>query len=52
MFGKTLKDKLTGKQLDRLKKWNESCWKMTVFFLMTATAFSVSFGQPWFWESR
>lgn len=50
MFGKA---KVSGKlRQERLQKWNESSWKMTVFALFSITAFLVSFGEKWFSETR
>lgn len=37
---------------ERLRKWNESCWKLTVYTFFTALAFFISFQEPWFWDTR
>ncbi|GLC47300.1 hypothetical protein PLESTB_001742600 [Pleodorina starrii] len=36
----------------KLRKWNESCWKMTVYIAFTALAFAVCWGEVWFTDSR
>ncbi|KAF6262816.1 TLC domain-containing protein [Scenedesmus sp. NREL 46B-D3] len=39
----------TDQQLEnKLQKWNESCWKMTVYTIFSAAAFLVSYQEPWF----
>lgn len=37
---------------DRFKKWNESCWKLTVFSLFTSLALAVSYGEPWLYDTK
>lgn len=44
------KDSYEGRE--RLRKWHESCWKMTVYTILTALALAVSYGEPWFSDSR
>ncbi|EFJ44272.1 hypothetical protein VOLCADRAFT_106486 [Volvox carteri f. nagariensis] len=39
-------------QARKLRKWNESCWKMTVYIAFTALAFAVCWGEIWFTDSR
>eukprot|EP00775_Hariotina_reticulata_P007298 gene7298-7511_t len=33
---------------DKLVKWNESCWKLVVYTFFSATAFLVTFREPFF----
>ncbi|GIL87382.1 hypothetical protein Vretimale_1689 [Volvox reticuliferus] len=37
---------------NKLRKWNESCWKMTVYIAFTTLAIAVSWGEVWFTDSR
>ncbi|GLI70104.1 hypothetical protein VaNZ11_014883 [Volvox africanus] len=37
---------------NKLRKWNESCWKMTVYIAFTVLATAVSWGEVWFTDSR
>lgn len=39
----------TQQQLEKkLQKWNESCWKMTVYTIFSSVAFLVTFQEPYF----
>lgn len=51
MFGNTKK---TDAQEDpeRLRKWNESFWKMSIYIIFTTTAFAVCYGEVWATDSR
>ena len=37
---------------ERLRKWNESFWKMFVFLLFSTIAVAVSYGEQWFTDTR
>ncbi|KAJ9516876.1 hypothetical protein QJQ45_027273, partial [Haematococcus lacustris] len=53
MFGKAGSGKALSKvQEERVRKWNESCWKLTIYILFTSIAISISIGEPWFWDTR
>lgn len=39
-------------QLERLRKWNESCWKGTIFSTFVIVATIVSFHEKWFTDTR
>ena len=38
--------------VEKLRKWNESSWKMTVYVIFTVLAFVVSFREKWFSDTR
>jgi hypothetical protein len=47
----------TPEQMEKkLQKWNESCWKMTVYTIFSTAALLVSYQEPWllspvrFWD--
>jgi hypothetical protein len=47
----------TPEQMEKkLQKWNESCWKMTVYTIFSTVAFLVACREPWllnpfrFWD--
>lgn len=42
------KEELAGK----LVKWNESCWKGTVYMIFSTTAFLVTFREKYFLDPR
>mmetsp|Transcript_10474 Transcript_10474/g.18301 ORF Transcript_10474/g.18301 Transcript_10474/m.18301 type:complete len:315 (+) Transcript_10474:3-947(+) len=52
MFSGRQASALTGKQKERLKKWNESFWKMSIFLSFTILALAISVGELWFWDTR
>ncbi|GFR45454.1 hypothetical protein Agub_g6851 [Astrephomene gubernaculifera] len=52
LFGGDPKRTDTPADAAKLRKWNESCWKMTVYITFTALAFAVSWGEIWFTDSR
>ncbi|KAJ9516842.1 hypothetical protein QJQ45_027257 [Haematococcus lacustris] len=53
MFGKAGSGKALSKvQEERVRKWNESCWKLTIYILFTSIAIGISIGEPWFWDTR
>ena len=33
-------------------KWNESCWKMTVYIGLVAAALGVALREPWFYDQQ
>ena len=37
---------------EKLRKWNESSWKLTIYVIFTALAFAVSYKELWFTDSR
>jgi ceramide synthetase len=37
---------------DKVRKWNESCWKLTIYIFFTTFAFLVSYKEPWFTDTR
>ncbi|KAF8062789.1 ASC1-like protein [Scenedesmus sp. PABB004] len=44
---------ITPEQLDaKLVKWNESCWKLTVYVIFSAAALAVAAGEPWLFDPR
>lgn len=46
------KGKLGPAKQERLRKWNESCWKLTVFFSFVVTGVLVSIKEKWFTDTR
>ena len=36
---------------DRIRKWMESCWKLTIYIAFTLLALAVSYGEPWFTDT-
>ncbi|KAG2487445.1 hypothetical protein HYH03_014012 [Edaphochlamys debaryana] len=43
---------VTEEMTNKLRKWNESCWKMCVYIAFTTLAFVVCYGEVWFTDSR
>lgn len=41
-----------GELANKLRKWNESCWKGTVYIIFSTTAFLVTFREPYFLDPR
>lgn len=41
-----------GELANKLRKWNESCWKGIVYIFFSATAFLVTFREPYFLNPR
>jgi hypothetical protein len=37
---------------EKLKKWKESCWKLTIYISFTLLALAVSYNEPWFTDTR
>ncbi|KXZ42818.1 hypothetical protein GPECTOR_116g350 [Gonium pectorale] len=52
LFGGDPKRTDTPFDANKLRKWNESCWKMTVYIVFTTLAFVVCWGEVWFTDSR
>lgn len=44
------RDSVAGRE--KLRKWHESCWKLTWYTISSGLALLVAWGEPWFTDSR
>lgn len=51
MFGSHGKKKIVIDH-EKLRKWNESSWKMSIYITFTALAFLAGYKERWFTDTR